>query len=138
MTDLPDAWLAEDPLPLEPCEIVERWLGEAFEAGLQANPHAVTLATIDPDGRPSARTVLCNRIDPGRGAFVMFTNRESRKGRAIAANPRAALVFHFAAQNRSVRVEGGVGLTPDEECDAYFATRPLDARVGAWASRGWG
>jgi len=132
--DLADAWLAEDPLPLEPCGIVADWLREAFEAGLQANPHAVALATVDPDGRPSARTVLCNRIDAERGEFVMFTNRESRKGRAIAANPRAAIVFHFAPQNRSVRVEGAVRHTPDQESDAYFATRPLDARVGAWAS----
>ncbi len=132
--ELPDAWLARDPLPEEPCAIVERWLGEAFEAGLQANPHAVALATVDPDGRPSARTVLCNRVDAERGDFVIFTNRESRKGRAIRANPRAAIVFHFAPQNRSVRVEGRVAFTPDDECDAYFATRPLDARVGAWAS----
>jgi pyridoxamine 5'-phosphate oxidase len=132
--DLPDAWLATDPLPDDPVPILKQWLDEAFAAGLQANPHAVALATIDPDGRPSARTVLCNYIDVSRGAFVMYTNRESRKGRALAANPRAAIVFHFGPHNRSVRVEGPVELTPDEDCDAYFATRPVDAQVGAWAS----
>lgn len=131
---LPDAWLAEDPLPADPIRIAKEWLDEAFAAGLQANPHAVALATIDPDGRPSARTVLCNQIDVVRGAFVMYTNRESRKGRALAANPRAAIVFLFAPHNRSVRVEGAVELTPDADCDAYFATRPVDAQLGAWAS----
>lgn len=133
-SEFPDAWLARDPLPEDPCVVVEQWLGEAFAAKQQANPHAVTLATVDPDGRPSARTVLCNHIDTGRGEFVMYTNRESRKGRALAANPRAALVFHFGPQNRSVRVEGDVALTSDERSDAYFASRPVDSRVGAWAS----
>ena len=131
---LPDAWLAEDPLPEDPIPILKDWLDEAFAARLQANPHAVSLATIDPDGRPSARMVLCNHIDVSRGAFVMYTNRESRKGRALVANPRAAIVFYWGAHNRSARVEGAVELTPDEDCDAYFASRPLDAQLGAWAS----
>jgi pyridoxamine 5'-phosphate oxidase len=132
--ELPDAWLAEDPLPEDPIPILKRWLDEAFEAGLQTNPHAISLATIDPDGRPSARMVLCNDIDVSRGAFVMYTNRESRKGRALTANPQAAIVFYWGPQNRSARVEGRVELTPAADCDAYFATRPVDAQVGAWAS----
>ena len=74
------------------------------------------------------------QIDGERGAFVMYTNRQSRKGRALAADPRAAIVFHFAPTGRQARVEGTVELTPDAECDAYFATRPVDAQVGAWAS----
>jgi pyridoxamine 5'-phosphate oxidase len=132
--DLPDAWLAEDPLPEDPIAILKRWLDEAFAEGLQANPHAVSLATIDPDGRPSARMVLCNQIDVERGAFVMYTNLESRKGRALAAHPQAAIVFYWGPQDRSARVEGVVELTPEKDCDAYFATRPVDAQIGAWAS----
>ena len=133
MSGLPDAWLAQDPLPAEPVPIVERWLGEAFADPAQDNPHAVALATADADGRPSVRMVLCNAIDVGRGAFTMYTNRESRKGRAIAHEPRAALAFRWPG--RQVRVEGQVEWTPDAACDAYFATRPLEARLGAWASR---
>lgn len=132
--ELPDAWLACDPLPADPVAILQDWLDEAFAAKQQANPHAVSLATIDPDGRPSCRMVLCNAIDSARGAFVMYTNRVSRKGRALAANPRAAIVFYWGPHSRSARVEGHVELTPDAECDAYFATRPVDAQVGAWAS----
>jgi pyridoxamine 5'-phosphate oxidase len=132
--ELPDAWLSEDPLPNEPVSILKRWLDEAFAARLQDSPHAVSLATIEPDGRPAARMVLCNAVDVERGEFVMYTNRESRKGRALAQNPRGAMVFHWGPQGRSARVEGAVTLTPDEECDAYFATRPLDAKIGAWAS----
>ncbi len=130
---LRDAWLSEDPLPEEPVPIVERWLEEAFADPEQENPHAVALATVDPDGRPSVRMVLCNAIDATRGAFTMYTNRESRKGRALAHEPRAAIAFHWPA--RQARVEGRVELTPDDVCDAYFATRPLEARLAAWASR---
>ena len=132
--DLPDAWLAEDPLPEDPIAILKGWLDEAFAERRQANPHAVSLATIDPDGRPSARMVLCNQIDARRGAFVMYTNLESRKGRALAINPRAAIVFYWGPYGRSARVEGAVELTPQKDCDAYFATRPIDAQIGAWAS----
>jgi pyridoxamine 5'-phosphate oxidase len=128
-----DAWLAEDPLPDEPVSIVERWLAEGFADPAIENAHAVALATVDPDGRPSVRMVLCNVIDSVRGAFTMYTNRESRKGRAIAHERRAAIAFHWPG--RQVRVEGVIEWTPDDLCDAYFATRPLEARLGAWASR---
>ncbi len=132
--ELPDAWLCRDPLPADPIPPLKAWLDEAFDRGLQPNPHAVCLSTIDPDGRPSARMVLCNGIDVERGAFVMYTNRESRKGRAIAANPRAAIVFYWGPHARSARVEGSIEWTPDADCDAYFASRPVDAQIGAWAS----
>ena len=128
-----DAWLAEDPLPRDPVAIVDRWLSQGFADPALDNPHAVALATVDPDGRPSVRMVLCNAIDVARGAFTMYTNRESRKGRAIAHEKRAAIVFHWPG--RQVRIEGVVEWTPDEACDMYFATRPLEARLGAWASR---
>lgn len=131
--DAPDAWLARDPLPTEPVGIVKQWLDEAFAKREQENPHAVALATVDPDGRPSVRMVLCSAIDVALGRFTMYSNLESRKGRALQAEPRAALVFHWGA--RQARVEGVVELTPAAECDAYFATRPLEARLGAWASR---
>jgi pyridoxamine 5'-phosphate oxidase len=129
---LPDAWLARDPLPDDPAAIVKRWLGEAFAAGIQRDPHAVALATSDPDGRASVRMVLCNEIDADAAAFTMYTNRDSRKGRALRADPRCAIAFHWAG--RQARVEGRAHLTPDDRCDAYFATRPLEARLGAWAS----
>lgn len=133
MTDsLPDAWLSNDPLPDDPVAIVKTWLDEAFAAGTQANPHAIALATVDPDGSPGVRMVLCSAIDTERGAFTWYTNRASRKGRALAHEPRAALVFHW--DSRQVRITGRTELTPDAQSDAYFATRPLEARLGAWAS----
>ena len=134
ISELPDAWLAETPLPENPVPILNGWLDQAFADGLQQNAHAVSLATVDPDGRASARMVLCNFIDVERGAFIMYTNRESRKGRALAVHPHAAIVFYWGPHQRSARVEGRVEMTPDADCDAYFATRPLDAQLGAWAS----
>ncbi|MNT49598.1 Pyridoxine/pyridoxamine 5'-phosphate oxidase [compost metagenome] len=92
----------------------------------------MTLATVDADGQPSARIVLLKGIDD-RG-FTFFTNYESRKGLDLAANPRAALLFHWVQLERQVRVEGRVEKVSDDESDAYFASRPLGSRVGAWAS----
>ncbi len=131
---LPDAWLACDPLPADPVPILKRWLAEAFEAGLQPNPHAMALATVDPDGRPAVRMVLCNEIDAERGALTMYTHLQGRKGRAIAVDPRAAVAFHWGPQDRQARAEGRIELTPAAQCDAYFGSRPLDAKLGAWAS----
>ena len=127
-----DTWLGTDPLPNEPITTVDRWLREAFDDGRQSNPHAVALATIDEDGRPSVRMVLCTSIDRESGAFTIYTNRESRKGRALANDPRAAIVFHWPG--RQARIEGRVIWSPDEESDAYFASRPLEARLAIWAS----
>lgn len=128
-----DLWLAEDPLPAEPVGVIDRWLRESFQTRAQENPHAVALATVDPDGRPSVRMVLCNHIDCERGTFTMYTNRESRKGRAVRSDPRAAIAFCWPG--RQARVEGRIEFTPDDVCDSYFASRPLQARLGAWASR---
>jgi pyridoxamine 5'-phosphate oxidase len=94
---------------------------------------AAALATADAAGRPSVRVVLVKRAD-ARG-FVFHTNRESRKGRELAANPRAALCFHWPAIEEQVRVEGAVETLPDAESDAYFAARPRASQLGAWASR---
>ena len=92
----------------------------------------MTLATVGADGRPSTRVVLIKGLD-ARG-IVWYTNYQSRKGRELAANPQAALQFHWVELERVVRIEGRVGTVSDAESDAYFATRPLDSRIGAWAS----
>jgi pyridoxamine 5'-phosphate oxidase len=118
--DLAPTWL----------EQFERWLGDTV--GEVDEPNAMILATADPQGRPSARTILLKAVDE-RG-FVFFTNRRSRKGRELEANPRAALVFPWLDVRRQVVVEGTVEPLPDDESDSYFATRPREARVSAHAS----
>ena len=125
---LPDAWLCADPLPGDPFPIVEQWQQEAFAAALQPNPHAMALCTVDGDGSPSARMVLCKQIDVEAGAIVFYTDRSSHKGVALAANPRAAAVFYWGPQSRQVRVTGSVELTSDADSDAYFASRPADSQ----------
>jgi pyridoxamine 5'-phosphate oxidase len=121
-----------DLLP-DPLEQFRRWFAEAVAAGLDL-PEAMALATADGDGRPSARTVLLKGVDE-RG-FHFFTNYESRKGLELSSNPHAALVFHWAQEpRRQVTVAGSVSALPREESEAYFRTRPLGSRLGAWASR---
>jgi pyridoxamine 5'-phosphate oxidase len=123
---------ARDLLP-DPLAQVARWLEEARSAGLEL-PEAMTLATVDAEGRPSARTVLLKGVDAD--GFRFFTNTESRKARDLAENPRAALVFHWALEpRRQVTVAGTVGPLPHDEAEAYYRTRPLGSRLGAWASR---
>jgi pyridoxamine 5'-phosphate oxidase len=118
--------------PADPVALLGTWLERAREETDLPNPNAMTLATADADGRPSARIVLLKGLD-ARGA-VFFTNRTSRKGHDLAANPRAALVFHWDRLGLQVRIEGAVTVVADEESDEYFATRPRVAQVGAWAS----
>jgi pyridoxamine 5'-phosphate oxidase len=108
------------------------WLGEAVTAGVR-EPNAMTLATADADGTPSARTVLLKGIDDG--GFTFFTNYGSRKARELDVNPRAALVFLWLELERQVTVAGTVARVSAEESDAYFHSRPLGSRLGAWASR---
>ncbi len=117
-----------DPDPLRQ---FTRWFDEA--AASIPVPEAMALATADADGAPSVRMVLMKGFD-GRG-LVFHTHYSSRKGRELAANHRAALLFHWSPQGRQVRVEGSAERLPPEESDAYFATRPLGARIGAHASR---
>ncbi len=109
----------------------KQWLGDAIAAKLP-EPNAMTLATVGGDLRPSTRVVLIKGCDE-RG-IVWYTNRHSRKGQELAGNPYAALQFHWVELERVVRIEGLVEHTSDEESDAYFASRPLDSRIGAWAS----
>ena len=123
---------AADLLP-DPLAQFALWLDEARAAGIEM-PEAMTLATADAAGRPSARTVLMKGADAE--GFRFFTNTESRKGRELAENPSAALVFHWPQQpRRQVTVFGAVEPLPREEAEAYFRTRPLGSRLGAWASR---
>jgi pyridoxamine 5'-phosphate oxidase len=119
---------ASDPDPLQQ---FQRWLREAIDARLP-EPNAMTLATVAADGRPSTRVVLIKGVDAG--GIVWYTNYHSRKGRELAANPFAALQFHWVELERVVRIEGRVERVSEPESDAYFASRPLDSRIGAWAS----
>nr|WKF57129.1 Pyridoxine/pyridoxamine 5'-phosphate oxidase [Paraburkholderia busanensis] len=109
----------------------DTWFDQAVAAQLP-EPNTMTLATVDSRGRPSARIVLIKAVDE-RG-FVFFTNYESRKGRELGANPYASLLFYWIELERQVRVEGSIVKTSAEESDAYFASRPLGSRIGAWAS----
>jgi len=116
----------------EPLELFAAWLKDAT-ASEPRDPTAMTLATVDADGAPNARMVLLKGVDD-RG-FVFYTNIDSQKGRELDAHPQAALVFHWKSINRQVRVRGSVERVTDAEADAYFATRPKQAQIGAWASK---
>jgi pyridoxamine 5'-phosphate oxidase len=115
----------------EPLRQFDTWLQHALRAGLP-EPNAMTLATVGADGRPSTRVVLIKGYDE-RG-IVWYTNYASRKGRELAGNPQAALQFHWVELERVVRIEGRVERTDAAESDAYYASRPIDSRLGAWAS----
>jgi pyridoxamine 5'-phosphate oxidase len=116
----------------EPFRLFAAWLTEAT-ASEPRDPTAMTLATIDADGLPNARMVLLKGVDE-RG-FVFYTNVASQKGRELHAHPKAALVFYWKSLNRQVRVRGTVETVTDAEADAYFASRPKQAQIGAWASK---
>lgn len=125
------AGLLEKDLAKNPFRQFERWFQEA-EAAKIPEPNAMTLATTGREGRPAARTVLLKGCD-GRG-FVFYTNYESRKGRELDANPRAALLFPWVAMERQITVEGVVGRVTREESAAYFHSRPRASQLAAWAS----
>ncbi|MEJ7931921.1 pyridoxamine 5'-phosphate oxidase [Ramlibacter sp. AN1015] len=125
------AELSEDASHADPLAQFDQWLGEAIAAQLP-EPNAMTLATVASDLRPSTRVVLIKGYD-ARG-IVWYTNYDSRKGRELAGNPFAALQFHWVELERVVRIEGRVERTGADESDAYYASRPLDSRIGAWAS----
>jgi pyridoxamine 5'-phosphate oxidase len=122
-----------DPATCDPDPLVEvrRWMDAAVEANL-GTPNAMTLATVDPRGRPAARIVLLKEID-ARG-FVFFTNYDSRKGQDLAAHPHAALVLYWEPMHRQVRIEGAIERISAGESDAYFASRPRGSQLGAIAS----
>jgi pyridoxamine 5'-phosphate oxidase len=109
----------------------ERWFHEAMQAEV-LEPNAMTLCTIDPDGRPSGRIVLIKGIDDQ--GITFFTNYDSRKGQALAVNPYASLVFFWPELERQVRIDGKVAKVSSDESDEYFHSRPLGSKLGAWAS----
>jgi len=115
----------------DPLEIFDRWFAEA-RASEPNDPEAMTIATADAKGRPSTRMVLLKGQGPE--GFVFYTNEQSAKGHELAANPKAALLFHWKSMRRQVRIEGSVERVSDAEADAYFASRARDSQLGAWAS----
>ena len=115
----------------DPLALFADWFAEAEKSELN-DPSALTLATVGPDGTPSARMVLLKGDDSA--GFVFYTNYESRKGRQLIAHPKAAMLFHWKSLRRQVRLEGPVAQTSAEEADAYFATRARGSQIGAWAS----
>ena len=125
------AELDETASAADPLQQFDLWLGQAIE-GQIPEPNAMTLATVGENGRPSTRVVLIKGFDE-RG-IAWYTNYESRKGRELGAHPFAALQFHWVQLERVVRIEGRVEKVSEAESDAYFASRPLDSRIGAWAS----
>jgi pyridoxamine 5'-phosphate oxidase len=123
--------LDETEVNRDPIRQFDTWFRQAVEAKLP-EPNTMTLATVDEQGRPSARIVLIKGV--GDSGFVFFTNYESRKGRDLAHNPHASLLFYWIELERQVRIDGTIIKTSAEESDAYFASRPLGSRIGAWAS----
>ena len=116
----------------EPLRLFAHWFAEANQAE-PADANAMALATVGPDGLPNVRIVLLKGFDE-RG-FVFYTNENSQKGQELAANPQAAVVFHWKSLQRQVRLRGGVTLVSEAEADAYFASRPRISQIGAWASQ---
>ena len=124
--------LDEADLAPDPFQQFARWFQEAHDCAAIAEPNAMVLSTVSPEGQPHARFVLLKGFD-GDG-MIFFTNCASEKGHDLAANPRAALTFGWIAQERQVRVEGTAWPTPRSDVEAYFQTRPRGSRLGAWAS----
>lgn len=123
---------ADFTLADEPYALFQRWLAEATETEPN-DPNAMALATVDSDGLPNVRMVLLKGMDPA--GFVFYTNFESAKGREVLASRKAALLFHWKSRRRQVRVRGPVEIVTDAEADEYYASRPRQSRLGAWASK---
>jgi pyridoxamine 5'-phosphate oxidase len=123
--------LVDGQLGVDPLVAFASWLRDAEQAGLP-DPNAMVVGTVEPDGRPSSRTVLLKSLDAG--LFAFYTNRASHKGSALAHEARVSLLFPWYGLHRQVRVEGTAAEAPDELSDAYFASRGRDSQVGAWAS----
>lgn len=125
------AELSEDASDANPLKQFERWLNEAIQSEVP-EPNAMTVATVASNLRPSTRVVLIKGYD--EQGLVWYTNYDSRKGKELAGNPFASLQFHWVELERVVRIEGRVSKVSEQESDAYFHSRPLDSRIGAWAS----
>lgn len=120
------------PTDANPLDLFQRWMSEAEEKEVN-DPNAMALATVGEGGMPSVRMVLLKGYDE-RG-FVFYTNLGSQKARELIANPQASLLFHWKSLRRQIRISGAVEMVSDTEADAYYASRPRDSRIGAWASR---
>jgi pyridoxamine 5'-phosphate oxidase len=121
-------------LPKDPLPVFAAWLAEAQNDGTLANPDALALATVNADGQPTTRIVLCKQLVTDPGYLVFYTNYESAKGQDMAACNKVSGAFHWDHLNRQVRFEGLVVQSPMEESDTYFATRDKESQIGAWAS----
>jgi len=130
-TDYGEISLEEGSLLADPMKQVELWLEEADQEGVY-EPNAMVLSTIDPDGAPTSRTVLCRGVSPH--GITFFTDYTSQKGRALAVHPEVAVVFPWYTLHRQIKIRGTVEKVSEAESDAYFDTRPRDSRIGAWAS----
>jgi pyridoxamine 5'-phosphate oxidase len=123
-----------EPLPAGPFTLFTEWYDTAHREQVQPNPNAMVLATVDAQGTPDARVVLCKHWVSDPGYVVFFTNYQSHKGQQLLAHPRATVVFHWDVLQRQVRMTGRVIQSPNNESDAYFNMRPVGNRIGAWAS----
>ena len=130
-TDYGEISLEEGSLSSDPMTQVERWLEEADEQGVY-EPNAMVISTIDPDGAPTSRTVLCRGVS--EHGITFFTDYTSQKGRALAVHPEVAVVFPWYTLHRQIKIRGVVEKVSEADSDAYFDTRPRDSRIGAWAS----
>ena len=130
-TDYGEISLEEGSLSSDPMMQVERWLEEADQQGVY-EPNAMVISTIDPDGAPTSRTVLCRGVS--EHGITFFTDYTSQKGRALAVHPEVAVVFPWYTLHRQIKIRGVVEKVSEADSDAYFDTRPRDSRIGAWAS----
>jgi pyridoxamine 5'-phosphate oxidase len=130
-TDYGEISLEEGSLSSDPMTQVERWLEEADQQGVY-EPNAMVISTIDPDGAPTSRTVLCRGVS--EHGITFFTDYTSQKGRALAVHPEVAVVFPWYTLHRQIKIRGVVEKVSEADSDAYFDTRPRDSRIGAWAS----
>lgn len=124
-----------DDLPSDPMPLFKQWFDFAWQKRLQPNANAMVLATVNAQSEASARIVLCKQVIVSPGFIVFYTNYQSRKGQDLDAHGQAAVVFHWDALHRQVRMAGPVVKSPSDESDEYFASRPLASRIGAWASK---
>lgn len=121
-------------LPMDPMRWAKAWLDDAFDKKVQRNPHAMIAVTVSEEGQPTGRAVLCKEFVPDPGYLVFYTNYKSDKARHLKSNSRIALVFHWDALGRQVRIEGETVRSPVTESDAYFSTRDWASQLGAWGS----
>ena len=132
--DSSDAGLLDGPLPASPLPLLTAWLEAARTHEAIRNPDAMALASVDEEGQPQVRFVLCRRVDPSCAGFTFYTNEESTKGSELSRNPRASGAFYWEPLGRQVRITGSVAKASPEDSDAYFGSRSRLSQLAAWAS----